>query len=147
MERFWSKVIKTEGCWYWIASTDSSGYGIFRLNGFLEKAHRLSFKWSTGNQPKFCILHTCDTPSCVNPEHLFEGTRKDNNKDRDDKKRHVSNYGYSEGPSGTRAFSEVKVKEIRKLRNSGLIYTELAEQFNVSPSLIHRVVNKLGAYS
>lgn len=98
IEYILSKVKKVDsGCWEWIGARDLKGYGVIRRcpNGRNEKplqikAHRAS--WIAFNPVEngisgLCVLHHCDNPSCVNPEHLFIGTKRDNAKDRDAKGR------------------------------------------------------------
>ena len=91
-ERFWAKVQKTPACWVWTASTSRNGYGKFRLpEGPLTSAHRISWEWAYGPVPEgMCVLHRCDNPPCVRPEHLFLGTIADNNHDCVTKGRHSS---------------------------------------------------------
>lgn len=81
-ERYWSKVNKTETCWLWTAGTDSYGYGLFRFDSKLEKAHRLSFIESKGYIPTYMVLHNCNVRCCVRPSHLYEGDFADNVADR-----------------------------------------------------------------
>jgi hypothetical protein len=94
MERFWKKVNKTDGCWLWTA-TRIGRYGGFRFEGRSRTAHRVSWELAFGPIPDgLQVLHHCDTPLCVNPQHLFLGTPLDNARDRDSKGR-----GYNgEGP-------------------------------------------------
>jgi hypothetical protein len=84
------------GCWLWTGGTLAFGYGVCRMRGFVETStHRLSWLIFRGPIPKgLCVLHRCDTPQCVNPRHLFLGTRADNNYDRTAK-------GRSRGRSNT----------------------------------------------
>lgn len=66
------------GCWLWTKST-RNGYGRIRVNGKKESAHRISFLLFNGMIPESMgVLHKCDTPSCINPEHLWVGTHRDN---------------------------------------------------------------------
>ncbi len=81
-ERFWKKVSR-EKCWNWTASKNSCGYGNFFYRGRLVKSHRFSFEIWIGRELKKSelILHKCDNPACVNPEHLFIGDMKTNTHD------------------------------------------------------------------
>lgn len=78
--RFWRMVEKTSGCWPWIGSRDRrSGYGQFRLNGRVAKAHRWAYEDAYGPLSKDAkVLHRCDNPCCVRPDHLFVGSQADN---------------------------------------------------------------------
>jgi len=79
--RFWAKVNKTASCWLWTGHRDRDGYGTFRDVRHV-RAHRWSWEQANGPIPRGLVLcHRCDTPSCVNPDHLFIGTIADNNRD------------------------------------------------------------------
>ena len=71
------------GCHIWIGACDTTGYGRFRdHNGLLVAANRMAWEIYKGPIPdNLLVLHTCDTPSCVNPRHLFLGNYRDNIKD------------------------------------------------------------------
>ena len=90
---FWDKVEKTEGCWLWKRGLDDGGYGIVRMDGKVWKAHRVAWFLTYGIIPDK-VLHKCDIPRCVNPEHLFLGSQKDNMADAY-KKGRWSPYGRS----------------------------------------------------
>lgn len=81
-ERFWSKVHRTHGgCWLWTGAVDDKGYGQFWA-GRTQKAHRQAWILSIGEIPiGLWVCHSCDTPSCVRPEHLWLGTREQNEDD------------------------------------------------------------------
>lgn len=93
-DRFWMKVNKTDGCWLWTAATFAYGYGIFRVDGRNQYAHRVAWELTNGPIPDgLSCLHRCDVPGCVNPDHLFLGTQGDNARDRNAKGRAASKKG------------------------------------------------------
>lgn len=80
--KFWDQVIKTDECWYWTGRKDKHGYGKIAVQGRDLRAHRLSYRISKGIDPgSMCVCHICDQTDCVNPDHLFLGSRGDNMKD------------------------------------------------------------------
>lgn len=82
-ERFWAKVTKTEGCWLWTGSTGEWGYGKFNVSRRTRTATRGAWEFTYGPIPEGKqVLHHCDTPACVRPDHLFLGTHDDNQEDK-----------------------------------------------------------------
>lgn len=86
VERFWPKVEKPsgDGCWVWTGCRVKKGYGIVRLDRSerMASVHRVSWALHNGPIPDgLLVLHRCDNPPCVNPDHLFLGTHTDNMKD------------------------------------------------------------------
>lgn len=88
---FWDCVDKSphpKGCWIWIGQTNSDGYGRFVVRKKSISAHRITCRMKHGPLGEgVCACHTCDNPSCVNPDHLFPGTKLDNARDRESKGR------------------------------------------------------------
>ncbi|KTR02531.1 hypothetical protein NS184_15540 [Curtobacterium luteum] len=81
-ERFWAKVDKSGDCWNWQAAT-MRGYGIFRIDGGNQVAHRISYKWAHGSIPAQAeVDHTCFNRGCVNPAHLRLLDHQENGQNR-----------------------------------------------------------------
>ena len=155
--RFWSKVDKGEsgGCWLWTACTHSFGYGLFAFRGKQKRAHRVAWVFANGEiADGLCVLHKCDTPGCVNPDHLFLGTRADNTQDMMRKRRNAFVVHLGERHGGSK-LTWAEVREIRRLfeerggklgrgryvRNGkGITQVELAERFGVSPVLVGKIL-------
>jgi len=96
MERFEAKISPEpmSGCWLWVGAIDGSGYGQMNINGKTVKSHRLSYAHFVAPiPPGYCVCHKCDTPACVNPDHLYVGTFKDNAVDKVKKGRMVMGIG------------------------------------------------------
>jgi hypothetical protein len=83
-QEFWLLAEKTESCWLWKGYRNEDGYGATyaQVNGkrVHKKAHQVAFFFSRGHWPKY-LMHSCDNPACVNPEHLREGTHTENVRD------------------------------------------------------------------
>jgi hypothetical protein len=92
-KRFWKHISPepNTGCWLWTGTANMRGYGYgsFTINKKSVNSHRVSFELFRGPIPiGMHVCHKCDVPLCVNPEHLFLGTRSDNQRDRVVKGRH-----------------------------------------------------------
>lgn len=82
--------VTESGCWIWVGSHTTAGYGRIYVARRAVMAHRASYAVKHGEIPSGKIIcHKCDTPSCVNPDHLFVGTHKDNSQDMVRKNRHT----------------------------------------------------------
>lgn len=136
-ERFHQKYTPepNSGCWLWTASGNNKGYGQIRRGQTQAKAHRVSWELHHGPIPdNLCVLHTCDTPPCVNPHHLFLGTVADNNADMVAKGRHSA----VSGESHYRAkLTAAQVVEIRS--RQGQTHKALAKEFGVSNQQISKI--------
>lgn len=100
--RFWSKVNADGDCWLWTGYLMAKEYGQFRgFDGRTILAHRQAWLLTFGSiEDDLCVLHVCDEPRCVRPDHLFLGTRADNNADMRAKGRLDEAYRISRLPRG-----------------------------------------------
>lgn len=138
LSRFWSKVDKTGECWVWRACIGNHGYGQFGLRPSYVLAHRFSYELANGPiGVGLCVLHRCDNRRCVNPEHLFLGTRTDNARDRDAKGR---------APYGERhpmaKLTAMQVADIRAQHAAGAGKEDLAARFGVTESNVGLILRR-----
>ena len=149
-EKFLEKVDKRsdDECWLWLAAMNYQGYGMFRSGGYIT-AHRYSWSlYQDAPIPKgMFICHHCDNPSCVNPKHLFLGTRKDNTRDMWNKNRHpapvIGNQSDDVlGEKNPRSILKTKdVLVIRKLFTDGVSQIELSALYNIKKPAIWKIVH------
>lgn len=133
-----SRVVESgDGCWNWSGHKNADGYGQLWVKK-LWRAHRYAWTLFRGKIPTGkCVLHRCDNPSCVNPDHLFIGTNQDNVDDRKKKNRGCRLYGELNGRA---KLSAAQVEKIRSLRASGVTVSELSKKFNTPKGTISCVV-------
>lgn len=132
-------------CWLWQGKPSSCGYGIAwceeRTDGVRQvKAHRRSYNLFIGEIPDgLCVLHHCDVRLCVNPEHLYAGTRLENSRDMDRRGRRARHLGELHGMSH---LTNQNVLDIRSRVASGELQLSLAKEFKVGTATICRIVNR-----
>ncbi|QZE51091.1 HNH homing endonuclease [Klebsiella phage vB_KpnP-VAC1] len=108
-------------------AVSNAGYGLKSLNGKLMGAHQAAYIRAKGTIPKgMVVMHSCDNPLCVNPEHLSVGTQKENRADCVAKGRHNAPKG--ESHYGAKLTAEI----VHEIRASSLTTTELAEVYGIS---------------
>jgi hypothetical protein len=138
MDNFWSKVEKTDGCWFWRAAKTYNNYGRFNYKGRIMGAHQVSYILAHGDIPdKLWVLHTCDHRDCVNPEHLFLGTRQENMDDMAAKGRSARGMR-----NANAKLTDEQVLTIRSLVGEHS-QAELCRMFNISPMQMSRIVRGL----
>jgi len=143
MER--STPVPEAGCWLWTGDTNSKGgYGRAFLDGGVMMAHRFSWIAHHGHIPDGAIVcHRCDTPACVNPDHLFLGTTKTNADDRE----HKGRGNQMKHQAHARAkLSNEQVAEIRSWLAVGESQSFIARQFKVSQQTISAIKTGAGWY-
>lgn len=144
------------GCWLWLGCTIKSGakgtseYGVIGEGGDATKgakqllAHRASWLVHRGTIPEgMQVLHRCDVPCCVNPDHLFLGTRKDNMRDCYRKGRMTQVFKgkqlLADGRNPASRLTVDQVNEIRALLTAGRTATELSEKYPVGAEAIRNI--------
>lgn len=136
-----SKCAKTDtGCLVYPTS-EGEDYGVFGYMGRAYKAHRAALEMKLGRplSDGMCSCHTCDNPPCCNPDHLFEGTRRDNNLDRASKGRNGAARGMN---ASNRTLDEDQVLEIRRRYRAGALVADLAREYDVSWTAANNVVHR-----
>lgn len=144
IDRFKSKMSKpnNNGCILWNGAK-RIGYGCITICNKgkykLHSAHRISYELFIGKITKNKIVcHKCDNKLCVNPNHLFIGTHKQNTQDMINKKRH--SYGEKQGSSKLKTKEVIKIKKMLK---KGIYQRIIAEKFNVCKSTIYTIKNNI----
>lgn len=144
-ERIEGKFERGPGCWEWIAGLTRTGYG--KIGGGPNEsdtplAHRVMYEMTYGPVPEgMYVLHRCDVPSCVRPDHLFLGTQKDNMDDMQAKGRKVVTV--LRGEAGTLAkLSWLQVREIReRYAAGGITQKALGREYGVNDVTVSLIVN------
>lgn len=123
------------GCWLWLSSLGTDGYGSANINGIKGGAHRVAWIIYKGEiPPGLHVCHKCDNRICVNPDHLFIGTPGDNIQDMMRKGRNVA-------PRGTRsAHAKINEEIVRKIRSEGGTLRQKAAKYGVCPQQVHRIL-------
>ena len=127
LERLENKAhpVPFSGCLLWVGDCDKHGYGRIKVGGKRYSTHRLAYMLAKG-QPKHFVCHTCDTPACINPNHLYDGTNAQNMRDRADRGRANAAKGERHGSS---VFTAEQIHQIRKMRADGKSLTHIAKAF------------------
>ena len=130
IDRFFEKVEKVPftDCWIWSGALKSNGYGDLFFNGKTQTAHRVAYQLFVGAVEKnLDVCHKCDVRHCVNPSHLFVGTRKENMQDAAKKNRVAKTNS---------KVTQDQANEIRKLDLPNYV---IAKKFNISQNIVSRI--------
>lgn len=137
--RFWAKVQKTDGCRLWLGAVNTGGYGMIYIGVHAQKrrsncAPRVAWELMCGPIPDgLCVLHDCDNPRCVRPDHLFLGTHQDNVRDKTAKGRQ----------SRARKLTEADVSAIRSCYAiGGITQRALAKQYGVCQQTVCDIIRR-----
>jgi hypothetical protein len=126
------------GCWIWTGARSEQAYGYLTIDGKEVKAHRYSYELHKGPIPDgLDVLHSCDNPPCVNPDHLFLGTGLENLADASAKGRMAR---------GERHYlaklTEAQVRQVRELYAAGVTQKDLAVRFGTSRGNVGYIVRR-----
>jgi hypothetical protein len=140
--RFWAKVQKTDSCWLWTGTTSYH-------EGKVWAAHRLAYTLLVGPVPDgLLVCHRCDVRNCVNPDHLFLGTYKDNSEDMVNKGRQARGPRASLVPCargerhGRAKVTEQDVRDMRRLHREGVTLAELSRRFGIGETAVAAIVHR-----
>jgi len=158
-ERFWAKIDKSSECWLWQGSKRHKGYGAFcyvRDGQVVQgRAHRYSYELHIGPIPQgMFVLHICDNPACVRPDHLFLGTNQDNIADMMRKGRHAVGHYHPKANGGLGMYrrgeahhaskmTNTLVRQLRNDRAKGMSYSKLAQKYALSQGNVYRIANHI----
>ena len=132
---FWNKVVKTDGCWRWVGTTQKkTGYGVFRWKGTVHYCHRFSAELAGMDIEGEIVLHECDNPCCVNPDHLKIGTHGDNVADKVSKNRQQKGEDVPQSK-----LTEEQVRKVKQRLKNGDKQKKIALDLGVDPSLISKI--------
>jgi hypothetical protein len=127
LPRFLEKTLQGENCWLWQGSIDTQGYGQLTVAQKPLQAHRLAYTLFKGDIPAGSVIrHSCHNRQCVNPQHLCQGTQKDNIQDS------VKAGRMASGERNGRAKLTLEnVEEIKQLRQQGWSQQKIGQKFNL----------------
>lgn len=113
------------GCWIWTRSGIKQGYGLIRDGNGKKLAHRVAYKLFVCDPGEVNVLHKCDNPACVNPDHLWLGTQQENALDCVKKKRHHN--------------LKLSDKQVMDMRTRRISQKAFAELYGVHWMTVHKV--------
>jgi ribosomal protein S14 len=142
IERFFSKVQKTDGCWHWTGASNHLSYGQMLWIDRVVNATRISWWIHHGYMPMRHehVCHRCDVPSCVRPDHLFLGSARDNVRDCIQKGRFKFLAARSGVKNNKAKMTRAKVRKARRMREQGATISAIAREFGLARSTTREIV-------
>ena len=131
------------GCWNWLGNLSPNGYGRIKFNGKIVRSHR--FSWMQKNAQDIpngmVVCHSCDNPTCVNPEHLFLGTVADNVADCVRKGRHArgERLSHPRASGENNGNSRLTLEQVNIIKSDIRTQRAIASKFGVSQALISKI--------
>jgi len=127
-QRFEEKyIVHDNGCWLWSGACNVQGYGVISENRKAVLAHRASYELHVGEIPDdLCVLHHCDVPGCVRPDHLWLGTKADNSRDMANKGRHADFKGERHPQA------KLVADQVREIRSAVGLQKTIAAQYGIA---------------
>jgi hypothetical protein len=133
-ERFWIKVEWTPTCWLWTAAKRGRGYGCFSYKGRVVDAHRVAYMLTVGEIPgDSVVMHSCDNPLCVNPDHLSAGSWQANTRDAMQKERHNM-------PPGSGKLTIEDIREILQLYKDSGQFAWIARRYHLDKKTVGQII-------
>ncbi len=139
--RFLKYVEQTDACWFWRGAHLPRGYGRFYLAGRVEYAHRASLRLFSERAPGAgdLVLHECDTPACVNPEHLKIGTQIDNMRDASARGRTVNKSDWVGAKNPKAKLTNEQTHDVARRATNGENTKLLAVEYGVSRTRVQQI--------
>ena len=141
-DKFFEKIQKTDSCWFWLGYIDKNGYGRLSYDYHHIRMNRYSYEIHKGEVPQgMLVCHTCDNPRCVNPDHLFLGTHKDNVQDMINKNRRFKLQLGGKPPITKELIASIRLALANKIKK-----TVIKSRYNVCISTIRNIEMCRGRY-
>jgi len=140
-DRLWhqSETGDPDECWIWVGHISQDGYGQIGVNNEICRSHRVAYRLDNGEPAENFVCHHCDEPLCVNPNHLYDGTPKENQEDAVERGRIANGTEQHDAE-----LCESQVKEILKKYNStDKTQKELGEEYGVSRQTVSKITRRI----
>lgn len=142
-EAFFNKIIESGSCWIFKGYKNKAGYGIMQVNNRRVYAHRYAFHLYKGLIPDgMMVLHSCDNPPCVNPNHLSIGTQSDNMRQASERGRLANINGENNPNSKLSMYDVCKIRTFLGPKPTTKEIKLMSEQAGVSPSCIRSIIKQ-----